>query len=274
MTTLVVSPHLDDAALSLPGCIRSRALRGERVVVLTVFSEGDAGHATRRAEDRAALALLGAAPLHFGLQDAPQRRGVAPSFRELVLRELTDDDIDAAAVTGALTLAIDAIEASEVLLPLGVGEHVDHRIVHAAHAGLAGRVGFYEDRPYAFIEHAVRARLLRLGAVVDGAAVAPSPAAVAEFLAAARVAPHILAYLPVEEREVCLARLAAALTLAAPPSGLALRSERLSFPPAVRSDAARAVQAYASQLADLFGADDITACFAEPYAERIYWRAS
>ena len=272
MTTLVVSPHLDDAVLSLPGFIRARALRGERVVVLTVFSEGDAGHATRRVEDLAALALLGAIPQHLGLRDAPLRRGVASSFRELVLRELADDDIDAATVTHALTLAIAAIDASSILLPLGVGEHIDHRIVHAAHTGLAGRVGFYEDRPYALIEHAVRARLLRLGAVVDGAAVTPCPAAVDEFLAAARVAPHIHAYLPADERELCLARLAAALTLAAPPSGLALRSERLGFTPEVRSDAARAVQAYASQLADLFGADDVAARFAEPYAERIYWR--
>lgn len=273
MTTLVVSPHLDDAVLSLPGCIRTLALRGERVVVLTVCSEGDVGHATRRAEDLAALALLGAVPLQLGLRDAPQRRSITPSFRELVLRELTDDDIDAATVTRALALAIAEVGPSTTLLPLGVGEHIDHRIVHAAHTGLAGRVGFYEDRPYALIQHAVRARQLRLGAVVDGAAVTPCPAAVDEFLAAARVAPHIHAYLAADEREDCLARLAATLTRASPPSGLALRSERLRFTPAVRSDAARAVQAYASQLADLFGADDITARFAEPYAERIYWRA-
>ena len=81
MTALVVSPHLDDAVLSLSAWLASRS-RLERVVVATVFSEGDADYPTRRAEDVAALSLLGAEPLHLGLLDAPERLGVSRSPRQ------------------------------------------------------------------------------------------------------------------------------------------------------------------------------------------------
>ena len=137
MTTLVVSPHLDDAVLSVPGWIRSLALRGERVVVLTVFSAGGEEYPERRAEDLAALTLLGAEPLHLGLLDAPPRRGVRRGFRELILCAM--DDEDAAAVARALVERIAALAPALTLLPLGVGEHIDHLIVHAAHTRLAWR---------------------------------------------------------------------------------------------------------------------------------------
>lgn len=272
MTTIVVSPHLDDAVLSLPCFLRARALRGERVIVLTVFSEGDEGYAARRAEDLAALALLGVEPLHLGLRDAPFRRGLRRDFRALVLGELPVDDADAALVARTLADRVAAFAPAEILLPLGVGEHIDHRIVHAAHPMLPGPLGFYEDRPYASIEHAVRARLARLGATVDGRAIAPSLAAVAEFLAAARVAPHVRAYLPAAEREACLRPLAASLAAATSTSGLTLRCERVPVSPALRSIAAQAVGAYGSQLADLLGDLEISAWLAAHAAEPIYWR--
>jgi LmbE family N-acetylglucosaminyl deacetylase len=270
MTTLVVSPHLDDAVLSVPGWIRSLALRGERVVVLTVFSAGGEEYPERRAEDLAALALLGAEPLHLGLLDAPPRRGVRRGFRELILCAM--DDEDAAAVARALVERIAALAPALTLLPLGVGEHIDHRIVHAAHTRLAGPLGFYEDRPYARVEHAVTARLLRLGATVDGAALTPSRAAVEEFLAAARLAPYVRAHLPAAEREACLRAHAAVLAGTSAASGLELRRERLTFPRDVCRVAIAAIEAYASQLADLFGDGAVATWFAEPYAERIYWR--
>ncbi len=273
MTTLVVSPHLDDAVLSLPGFIHHWTSAGQRVVVLTVFSAGDRRHADRRAEDLAALAQLGAAAVHLGLQDAPQRRGVACNFHELVLRPLNDDDPDAAAVRRVLFEHITALAPTLTVLPLGVGEHIDHRIVHASHTELAGPLAFYADRPYADVRHAIRARLLRLGATVDGAPPTPSPAAVAEFLVAARTAPHLRAYLPADEREACIHALAAPLGAASPATGLDLRREQHSFPPATRRAAIAAAQAYTSQLPDLFGTTDLAQAFAAPHSEHLYWRS-
>jgi len=272
VTIVVVSPHLDDAVLSVPCFLRSRALGGERVIVLTVFSEGDDGYAARRAEDLAALAVLGVEPLHLGLYDAPVRRGLARSFRALVLGALPPDDADAALVARAIADRLAPLQPTATLLPLGVGEHVDHRIVHAAHAVLPGPLGFYEDRPYASIAHATRARLLRLGATVDGLAIGPRPAAIEEFMAAARVAPHVRAYLPAAEREACLRPLAASLAVAPQPSGLALRSWRAPGTSALRSVAVQAIQAYRSQRNDLFGDLEVATWFAAQDPARIYWR--
>jgi LmbE family N-acetylglucosaminyl deacetylase len=269
MTTLVVSPHLDDAVLSIPGFIRSYIRHGQPVVVLTVCSDGDSTHITRRAEDLAALTILGATPLHLGLLDAPQRRSVPPSFRDLILGEPDPDDL--AAVTRPLVDRITAVAPTRVLLPLGVGEHLDHRIVHAIHPHLTAPIGFYEDHPYARIEHATDARLLRLGATVDGRHCTPTPTAVDEFLASARSSPHIRAYLPASEREACLRAAAAPLRCPAPPTGLDLQRERQHFSPAIRRLAIAAVQAYTSQLGDLFGDLDIASTFPETYSETVYW---
>lgn len=269
MTTLVVSPHLDDAVLSIPGFIRSFIRHGQPIVVLTVCSHGDATHVTRRAEDLAALAILGATPRHLGLLDAPWRRGVPPSFRDLILGE--PDPSDAAAVTGPLLECIAALAPDRVLLPLGVGEHLDHRIVHAIHPALTTRIGFYEDQPYARIQHAVQARLLRLGASVDGRPCTPTPAAVDEFIASARAAPHIHAYLPASEREACLRAAAAPLRSPAPPPNLALERECQHFALRIRRLALAAVQAYTSQIPDLFGDLDPAASFTEDYNETVYW---
>jgi LmbE family N-acetylglucosaminyl deacetylase len=255
VTVLVVSPHLDDAALSVPAFVRSRAVLGERVVVLTVFSEGDDAYDVRRDEDRAALALLGAEPVHLGLRDGPYRRDLPRTFRGLVLTELADGDADATATAGVLVERVAALAPRVVLLPLGVGEHIDHRVVHAAHA-----------------------RLARLGATVDGASVAPSRVHAEEYVSSALAAPYVRAYLPDMEREACLRPLAAALSSPAAVSGLALRRERFVFDRPALEAAAFAVRAYASQIVDLFGGDagDVVTALAAgraPYEETVYWRA-
>ena len=71
MTTLVISPHLDDAVLSLGGSIAAWVGSGERVVVATVYTAGPpldtispgmrrfADYTARCAEDTAACAVLG-----------------------------------------------------------------------------------------------------------------------------------------------------------------------------------------------------------------------
>ena len=268
---LVVSPHLDDAVLSIPAWIAARPA----VTVLTVFSHGDSTHIVRRAEDHNALAILGAAPLHLGLHDAPIRRNIPQDFDHLILTPLAPDDPDAATVLATLTARIRRLDPTLLLLPLGVGEHIDHRIAHAAHPFFNNKlpIGFYADRPYATIRHACSARLARLGAHLHGAPISPSPAAARAFLAAARIAPHLRAYLPGPDREPRLQALAAPLLNPAPPSGLRLIRHDHRFLAPLRALATRAVQAHASQLPDLFASPAaLLRSFAPPYHERIYWR--
>jgi LmbE family N-acetylglucosaminyl deacetylase len=261
-TLLVVSPHLDDAVLSCGGAMLARARLGERVVVATVFSEGR-DHARRREEDRRAVELLGAEVMHLGLFDAPERLGLERSHRALVEEPVVSPS-DEALVRDAVRTAVGRTQPAEIWAPLGVGGHVDHRVVHAALRDRAGLV-LYEDRPYAFLAGAVRARLveLRLRAracaddPLEAAAVrdlehAPDRALVRE---AVDTLPHLRAYLTDDaagwrSRDWLTDRQA----LVRAGTGGETLYARVTFHDAETRDMVeRAIGAYGSQVGDLFG---------------------
>jgi hypothetical protein len=150
MTTLYVSPHLDDVAFS---CAASLLQRRGRVIVATVFTEGK-GSAARRAEDR--KALKGFEVVHLGFIDAPDRLRIKPGFTSLVLKPKVDRGL-VQRIRQVLRPLLR--EAGRVYFPLGIGGHIDHRTVFEAHPPHAR---FYEDRPYALAEPLRRLRLLEL----------------------------------------------------------------------------------------------------------------
>ncbi|MFG3289758.1 PIG-L deacetylase family protein [Streptomyces sp. NPDC048179] len=97
---VVLSPHLDDTALSCGAAVAAAATAGADVVAVTVFDgdpqgplstaarefhracgHGDDAMAHRRAEDDAALARLGAVPVRLGLPEALYRRDAAGDAR-------------------------------------------------------------------------------------------------------------------------------------------------------------------------------------------------
>jgi LmbE family N-acetylglucosaminyl deacetylase len=129
-----VSPHLDDAALSCSARILRDVAAGKRVLVATVFSAGAPDEARRKREDRRAMKRLGVEHVHLDYRDAPWRNRRFDSFRAIVLGK----------ADFRLRLRFDA---DEIVAPLAIGTHVDHRIVHAAFP----RAMYYEDRPYAFV---------------------------------------------------------------------------------------------------------------------------
>jgi LmbE family N-acetylglucosaminyl deacetylase len=152
---VVVSPHLDDAVMSLGSAVAQAVQTGARVEILTVFSdvpsskapagpwdskcgfatEGEAATA-RREEDRSACSILGAEPrwLDFG-DECYERRG-------------NDDDIHS-----AVTSAVRGADA--VLIP-------GFPLTHADHASLSElllrkgincpRIGLYAEQPYMFVQ--------------------------------------------------------------------------------------------------------------------------
>ena len=146
---MVVSPHSDDAVLSLGSAIASWSRRGAVVELLTVLAldpESDApaggwdaraGFATegeaaarRRDEDRRACAALGASPswLPFGSVDY-ERHG--------------DEDDVRAAVAAALA------GADAVLLPGSPLTHPDHAwLVRVVVEAPLPRAGLYAEQPY------------------------------------------------------------------------------------------------------------------------------
>lgn len=272
MTVVAVSPHLDDAVLSVGGTLARLAREGERVVVLTVFSEGDASYAARRAEDVEACASLGLIAQHLGLADAPYRRDLPRTFEALVHGPLEPSDADALAVSRALVAALAPHRPRLVLWPLGVGEHVDHRIVHGASAAFGRPSALYEDRPYANVRHAVAARLFRLGLFDDSC---PQPGAQArqELVRSGLAAPHVEAYLPAGERRASLDRLAAPLEAGPGAGARALSSSRVELDAGELAQLAEAIDAYRSQVVALLGAPakEALRAAARPYRETLRW---
>lgn len=235
---VVVAPHLDDAVLSYAGHMVAAVEAGRTVRVVTVFSAGDAAMEARRAEDLAALALIGAEPVHLGRLDAPFRSARYAGSAVLLAWDAADE---ATVHEVAEALAAIAGEA-ELVGPLGVGNHVDHRIVHRAVAQVSGRAQFYEDRPYAHVRHAVAARLRALGLR------SPLPFGPVGHARSFGRAPWVRAWVDPQTRARCL------LAAATPPlaHGDAI-AEVARFDRGVRERMEAAVACYGSQLEPLYG---------------------
>jgi LmbE family N-acetylglucosaminyl deacetylase len=149
---VVVSPHPDDAILSIGAFIALSGRRGARVTVLTVLAgdprsqapagpwdsacgfgtAGDAARA-RREEDRRACALVGAQPQWLPFGDEQYGLGA-----------------DVAEVRGEVGRSLAG--AHTVLVPGHPLWHEDHRSITGLVLGVVGevaRVGCYAELPYA-----------------------------------------------------------------------------------------------------------------------------
>lgn len=168
---IYLSPHLDDAVFSCGGRIFLEAHRGFAVWVVTVFAGSPTGPlsdyaqmlhyfwglaetdavAARREEDRAALSLLGAVPVHWEFTDciyrrAPDGRVLYPNYDALWGPIAEEDD----SLREELIRRIEELPSSaQLFVPLGAGNHVDHRLVRQAAEATGRSLVYYEDYPYA-----------------------------------------------------------------------------------------------------------------------------
>ncbi len=175
MRIRALAPHLADAVLSCGGTLRRLVQEGHPVEVITVFAGdpilplppfaqalharwggGEPAMAMRRAEDREALALLGATPIHWPFPDVIYRRDaegrpLCRSREDLFRPPFPDEAVWIERVRDALA-ALPWAEGDVLLAPMALGGHVDHQIVRMAVEGWRGPGviwGFYEDFPYA-----------------------------------------------------------------------------------------------------------------------------
>ncbi|MBN1219754.1 MAG: PIG-L family deacetylase [Anaerolineae bacterium] len=173
-----LSPHFDDAALSCGGAIHQQTRSGQKVLVVTIcaapppsnvslslfaralhasWGNPDDIVATRRAEDRASMAILGADYLWLDFVDCIYRGN--PEKGEWFY--LNNDDLfgqvhpaDLALVDKIVQAVVERIpkkKTTVVYAPLSIGHHVDHQLTHAAAWQLQQRgwpVVFFEDYPY------------------------------------------------------------------------------------------------------------------------------
>lgn len=172
---LAVSPHLDDAALSV-GAGLAMLSAGRPVTVLTVFAgdpgpelspvarrhhdrcrlDGDAV-GVRRAEDRRAMAELGAEAIHGDFPDAVYRSGpgggwVCETDDDMFTAPPDDPGLDRQ-ISKLLSGVIDVTAAALLLGPMGIGGHVDHVLARRAVVRAAAAHGLpllcWQDEPYA-----------------------------------------------------------------------------------------------------------------------------
>jgi LmbE family N-acetylglucosaminyl deacetylase len=172
---IFLSPHLDDVALSCGGLVSDITRSGHRVEVWTFMAglpddgnysafaqliqaawgvSGRDALLTRRAEDRAACAVLGAEVRHCDWLDAIYRRDAQtgePVVNDLAALFSQAPEPDLVAEIAAM-LAREVPEGAHLVMPVGLGGHVDHQAVVAA-GERSGRVDFYyADYPYV-LEH-------------------------------------------------------------------------------------------------------------------------
>jgi LmbE family N-acetylglucosaminyl deacetylase len=169
-TLLYLSPHLDDVVFSCAGKILQDVANGGNVTIATVFSSGSKRvseeYGARKSEDKRAVEMLGAQCAWMGFHDAPFRSGFYNSFRRIILERDVEDNLEyVIRLRRAIENLAVSLGAKEIYAPLGIGTHIDHRLVFDAVSGLSGRsITYYEERPYAFARHAVKMRLRSLGA--------------------------------------------------------------------------------------------------------------
>lgn len=295
--SLYISPHFDDAVLSCAGRILRESRNGSRVAVVTLFSRGgeDRGsrelYTRRKEEDEEACSLLGAETLHLDYPDAPYRNPFYQSFRQIVLESHPDDERILVELGESLGQLCREINPRQILLPLGVGTHVDHRLTFEAARGLETeyQVLFYEDRPYTFLRGSVLQRFRQLGIRSDQVLPAdlsdrPSRELVREYVADLRTAAYIQAYLPEgRERFCCALRLARCFRRIQSAGNITLHLDVVFANIEDFEQITKGIGCYRSQIPDLFGSVGMYVKEAkryatllgsrEPYCER-YWRPS
>jgi LmbE family N-acetylglucosaminyl deacetylase len=174
---LAISPHLDDAALSVGGAIAYLSERGAQVTVHTVFAGAPTGElsdlardihrsyglapqasafAARYREDREGLGRLGARTDHGAFLESIYRRHHDGSWRvgdpgDIMAPAPEDAELIPAAAAGIVSLAQE-LGADLLLGPAATGGNVDHLITAEACRRAADRLGIaglaWEDQPY------------------------------------------------------------------------------------------------------------------------------
>lgn len=164
----VVSPHFDDVPLSLGQSLRDGALSSCDVTVEVVFGRTNwtnwihptrsrAGMISRwrRFEESLSARCFGYRWHSSDMEEALLRWGVVAGGDRLLDpgADLSTEPLVTRVGEWLVETLGGSVGAPElVLVPAGIGGHVDHRIVALAAVDVRDRlgvaVGFYEDRPY------------------------------------------------------------------------------------------------------------------------------
>lgn len=170
-----LSPHLDDVALSVGGLVWEQVQAGQRVQVWTIcagdppdgaFSPfaraihdrwgiGREAVAGRRQEDLGSCHVLGATAVHFEIPDCIYRRSsktgahLYDSEEALWYPVHEDEQALVARLCGDLQERfVPLLPEARLVVPLTLGNHIDHRLTRAAAEKMGRPLYFYADFPY------------------------------------------------------------------------------------------------------------------------------
>jgi LmbE family N-acetylglucosaminyl deacetylase len=202
---VVIEPHMDDAALSAGGRLLLRRGRA-RITILSVvkwsnftsylllnrnFHDIQAVTALRQQESELVAKFLGAEHRALDWHDAPIQFWPAEKWSDQIVQQfkkapqafvkLFPDPAEVSRLAEQLAEALADLTPDELWIPMGLGDHIDHRMTRSAclrmivdhpsrFAGVP--VSLYEDLPYAASEgHAseIQSALADSGAVVTRA---------------------------------------------------------------------------------------------------------
>lgn len=178
------SPHMDDTAYSCGGRVLQRRAQGARILVVTVFGNGQseltesgggtfADYKKRVAEEEAVMERL---DVDYMLLNRPElifRKNSAGDLMRFVFpfMQLKGPLLDELFVLIMELLQRHLAVDGEVFFPLSMGFHPDHRVLfdvgRAVHALALYRVQFYEDVPYSLVPSLRALRLDYLGVPVS-----------------------------------------------------------------------------------------------------------
>ena len=170
---VVLSPHLDDAVFSCAAAIRQLRQEGP-VLVINIFTRFLATSTlkhgvplvdSRRDEERAAAAFLDYESINLDELDAAFRREHYAQISNIFRAVDAEDMRWLPALRERIEAVLRDITFDTLLVPLGIGWHVDHVLTFLAMQPRWQQPGveFYEDVPYCGIPHSTSYRMRQVG---------------------------------------------------------------------------------------------------------------
>lgn len=161
MNILILSPHMDDAFLSVGGTI-AKFSGNNKIHILDIFSfdpwvlkefdrlDKNLNISTRKKEERKNSSIVNVLLKFLNYPAGWEERGYSKwqtSVDARVDRHLIKEIKD--------KLILMAKEYTVVLAPLAIGGHVDHRLIRdiTISMGVEDKICYYEDLPYALEEN-------------------------------------------------------------------------------------------------------------------------
>lgn len=180
MKYIIIAPHLDDGTFSCGELIAKLINDGHDVSVAVIFSGmapadelsdaakqyhttcflGDDAGYVRQKEEIDACSVMRCTSIHLGYLEALYRkdtsgRNIYPNHSDITRLAGSDNEI-ISELSRKLPVFLEGYD--KVIVPLALGDHVDHLVVRKAVTGIeniTGRLLFYEDIPYIFFVNGI-----------------------------------------------------------------------------------------------------------------------